>query len=114
MRAISGVLRIKEHARQFGKVTIPFDAVQGHGSDVGDAIMHEPRRVYEEGDTVDRYFHGEPAYMVNIQEAHVRGTGHYINIGCNCTKKKLSISWEKPGTTDDVIILTIGFLVMGL
>jgi hypothetical protein len=101
-------------------VTVPFDAVQGEGSDVGDATIHKVTRVYEGDDTIDRYFHGDPAHIVNIREAktedRTRGSGgseiDWMEINSECNERRLRITWNAHDPGSEVI--EIGFLVLGL
>ena len=120
MRAISGVFVTKSTTRRRGTVTVPFDTVQGEGSDVGDATIHKVTRVYEGDDTIDRYFHGDPAYIAHIREAktedRTRGSRgsetDWMEINSECGREELVISWNAhdPGSE----VREIGFLVVGL
>ena len=120
MRAISGVFVTKDRTRRHGTVTVPFIAVQGEGSDVGDATIHKVRRVYEGEDAIDRPFHGDPAYLVHIREAktedRTRGSGgsetDWMEINSTCSREELNITWNAhdPGSQ----VIEIGFIVMGL
>ena len=121
MRAISGVFVTKETCRRRGTVTVPFDAVQGEGSDVGDATIHKVTRVYEDpDDQVDRYFRSDPAYMANIREAitedRTRGAGgaerDWMEINSKCDTRELEITWHAHDPRSEV--REIGFMVIGI
>lgn len=120
MRAISGVFVTKNTTRRGGTVEVPFDAVQGEGSDVGDATIHKVTRVYEGDDVIDRYFRGDPAYIAHIREAKLedrtRGSGgseiDWMEINSECNARRLRITWNAhdPGSE----VREIGFMVVGL
>jgi hypothetical protein len=120
MRAISGVFVTKSTTRRNGTVTVPFDAVQGEGSDVGDATIHKVTRVYEGDDVMDRYFHSDPAYIAHIREAKLedrtRGSHgsetDWMEINSECNEQRLRITWNAhdPGSQ----VIEIGFMIVGL
>jgi len=120
MRAISGVFVTKPTTRRIGTVTVPFDAVQGEGSDVGDATIHKVTRVYEGDDVIDRYFHSDPAYIVGIRdfkiEDRTRGSRgseiDWFEINSECNERRLVIHWHAHDTSSEVI--EISFLIVGL